>query len=147
MKGYLTIAAGMTALALAGCGGGSKQDQAAPEVTAASSPSASTEASPAEEAGKTPVVFAQCMSCHSVKPGVNGLGPSLAGVFGRKAASEPTFAYSDALKSSGLTWNEANLDKWLTGPMVMVPGTKMTFAGQPDPAKRQELIEYLKTLK
>ena len=78
---------------------------------------------------------------------MNGVGPSLAGVAGRKAGSVPGFAYSDANKASGLTWDEKTLDTYLTNPMKMVPGTKMTFAGLPDPAQRKAVIDYLKTLK
>ena len=51
------------------------------------------------------------------------------------------------MKNANLTWDDATLDKYLTGPMKMVPGTKMTFAGLSDAAKRKEVIEYLKTLK
>ena len=138
------FAAGALVLALAGCGGA--KDQGAAD-TANPTPSASASVAAADEGNKPPTVFAQCMSCHSVKPGQNGLGPSLAGVFGRKAASAPGYDYSPALKGSGLTWDEASLDKWLTNPMAMVSGTRMTYAGQGDAAKRAELIAYLKTLK
>jgi len=129
-------------LALAGCGG--PKDQAGPD-TASPSPAASTAV--ADEATKMPPVFAQCASCHAVKTGQNGIGPSLAGVFGRKAASAPGYDYSPALKASGMVWDEASLDKWLANPMGTVSGTRMTYAGQGDAAKRQELIAYLKTLK
>ncbi|MFM5894144.1 MAG: c-type cytochrome [Novosphingobium sp.] len=138
------FAAGLMALALAGCGG--PKDQAAPDAATPSSASSTTTAA-ADEGPKMPPVFAQCMSCHSVKPGQNGLGPSLAGVFGRKAGTGAGYDYSPALKGSGLTWDEASLDKWLTNPMGMVPGTRMTYAGQGDATKRAELIAYLKTLK
>lgn len=94
-----------------------------------------------------PVGFVQCAACHSVEPGRNGVGPSLAGVAGRKAASLPGFNYSNALKGSGLTWDEASLDRWLTSPQRTVPGTKMPFVGIPDPTKRKEVIDYLVTLK
>ena len=129
-------------LALTGCGG--NKDQGAPDTAVVSSGGL---AAAETESSRPPVVFAQCASCHSVKPGVNGIGPSLAGVFGRKTGSEPTFSYSDALKNSGLTWDEATLDRWLTNPLGMVPGTRMTYMGQSDPAKRAETIAYLKTLK
>ena len=59
----------------------------------------------------------------------------------------PGYAYSDPLKNAGLTWDEATLDKWLTAPMTMVPGTKMVFPGMPDPARRKAVIDYLNTLK
>ena len=95
-----------------------------------------------------PAAFAQCSSCHSVQAGVGGIGPSLAGEFGAKAGHlGDAYKYSDALLASGLTWDEATLDEWLIMPSKKVPGTKMVYAGQPDPAKRKELIEYLKTLK
>lgn len=75
------------------------------------------------------------------------LGPSLASVAGRKAGSLPGYTYSDALKASGLTWNEATLDKWLASPRETVPGTKMPFMGISDPARRKQVIDYLLTLK
>ncbi|SFV38830.1 c-type cytochrome [Hyphomicrobium facile] len=95
------------------------------------------------DAGKT--VFNKCKACHQV--GKNGVGPHLDGVFGRVAGSLPDYNYSDALKKSGITWDEASLDKWLQGPAKDVPGTKMIFAGLKDEGDRANLIEYLKTLK
>ncbi len=74
-------------------------------------------------------------------------GPSLAGVAGRKAGSVAGYAYSAALKSSGLTWNAATLDRWLTSPQKAVPGTRMPFAGIADPAKRKQVVDYLLSLK
>ena len=136
------IAAGLMTLALAGCGGA--KDQAAPDV-ASPSPTASTAV--AEAGSKMPPAFAQCAACHAVQAGQNGIGPSLAGVFGRKAASAQGYDYSPALKASGQVWDEASLDKWLANPMGTVPGTRMTYAGQGDAAKRQQLIAFLKSLK
>jgi cytochrome c len=94
-----------------------------------------------------PAAFLQCAACHSVDPGKNGVGPSLAGVAGRKAASLPGFNYSPALRNSGLTWNAASLDTWLTSPQRAVPGTRMPFAGLSDPVKRKAVVDYLMTLK
>ena len=130
------IAAVALAAALAGC----KQAPVAPAPETATTPAVA--AGPAK-----PAAFGQCAACHSVEPGMNGVGPSLVGVAGRKAGSVPGFAYSDANKASGLTWDEKTLDTYLTNPMKMVPGTKMTFAGLPDPAQRKAVIDYLKTLK
>ena len=93
-----------------------------------------------------PQAFAQCAGCHSVQPGRNLFGPSLARVSGRKAGSLPGYAYSDSLRKSGIVWNEAALDRWLTGPRKMVPGTKMPFPGISDPARRKEVVSYLLTL-
>lgn len=126
-------------LALAGCG--SAKDNSASSVTGTSA--ANEMSSPST----TPVAFAACMSCHAVTPGQNGIGPSLAGVFGRKAGMAPEFVYSAAMKDSGKIWDEATLDAFLTNPMGVVPGTRMTYMGQSDPAKRKAVIEYLKTLK
>lgn len=93
-----------------------------------------------------PAAFAVCASCHAVTPGRNGAGPSLAGIWGQKAATRPGYAYSKALRDSGIVWDEASLDRWLAGPMQMVPGTKMVI-GIPNPEARRAVIEYLKTLK
>ena len=131
-------------LALSACGGGG-QSQDNTSASPAASPAAVADATTATSS--TPAVFAQCAACHTVKQGVNAIGPSLFGVVGRKAGSLAGYAYSDALKASGKTWDEASLDVWLTNPMKDVPGTKMTFAGLADPAKRQELIAFLKTQK
>lgn len=101
----------------------------------------------AADTNAAPAAFAQCAVCHTAtKDGKNGVGPNLWGVAGGKAAQKAGFAYSDKLKAAALTWDDATLDTWLTNPMKLVPGTKMVFAGQPDAAKRQALIAYLKTL-
>ena len=139
-----------TGLALALVGGlsscGTPKDQSA--VGEGTAQATSGAPATAASADGRPASFAQCAVCHSVKAGTNGIGPSLAGVFGQKAGHlGETYKYSDALKASGLSWDEASLDEWLTMPSRKVPGTKMVFAGQSDPVKRKELITYLKTLK
>lgn len=96
--------------------------------------------------GGAPKAFGICLSCHSVKPGQTLVGPSLFGVYGTRAGDVPGYVFTDDLKKSGLVWNDATLDKWLTSPVAMVPGTRMGYAGQPDPAKRAAIIAYLKTL-
>ena len=74
------------------------------------------------------------------------VGPHLVGIVGRPAASADGYTkYSKDLKDSGIKWDEANLDKWLTNPKGMYPGTKMIYPGLKDAAKRADLIEYLKT--
>lgn len=127
--------------ALAACGSGNQSEDAA--VSASQAPAG---AETVAVAGP-PAAFGQCVSCHAVKPGLNGVGPSVFGIVDRKAASVPGYAYSNQLKAANLTWDEATLDKWLAGPMQMVPGTKMVFPGMPDAARRKEVIDYLKTLK
>ena len=88
-----------------------------------------------------------CNACHTVEEGKNKIGPSLAGVVGRKAGSVPGFKYSDANKKSGVVWDEAELGKYLTDPRKEMPGTKMIFAGIKKEDERQAVIEYLKEQK
>lgn len=91
-----------------------------------------------------PASWARCAICHDAsKGGADKLGPNLWGTYGAKAA-QGSFAFSDALKASGLTWTDANLDKWLENPRALVPGNRMSFPGLKDAAKRQEIIAYLK---
>lgn len=135
------------ALGMAACG------EPQPDVTVnAGDPDAATIAVPSEDqavavAAKAPPAFGICRSCHSIEKGQTIIGPSLVGVYGTKAGDIPGYDFSPALKASGLVWNDATLDKWLTNPVALVPGTRMGYAGQPDPAKRAAIIAYLKTLK
>ena len=99
----------------------------------------------AQDAAKGAGVYQDhCSACH-VLNGI-GQGPSLVGVVGRKAASLSGFSYSDAMTASGLTWTPANLDRFLSGPTKLVPGTAMR-AIVADPTERRDLIAYLATLK
>ncbi|WP_336962648.1 cytochrome c family protein [Sphingobium aquiterrae] len=97
------------------------------------------------DAAKGKVVFARCAICHTVQPGPNKIGPSLAGLFGRKAGTAPGFAYSPAMKTSKIVWNAKTVDGYVTRPAATVPGTKMAFAGIANPADRANLIAYLAT--
>lgn len=101
-------------------------------------------AADAEAGGK--VFKAQCAACHSVVEHKKVIGPSMFGVFGRKAGTED-FAYSEANKNSGLVWDAATLEKYLTSPKTVVPGTKMTYAGLKNDEQRADLIAYLATVK
>lgn len=93
--------------------------------------------------------FAPCKACHSTVADKNLVGPSLHGVYERKAGTLESFKarYSPNLEKAGLTWDDATLDKWLTSPKDLVPGTKMTFVGLKDATARENVIAYLKTLK
>jgi cytochrome c len=95
-----------------------------------------------------PTYFGEhCQMCHTNAPGQrNGVGPNLFGVVNRKAGSAPNFSYTPALKSSKLVWSQKTLDKFLTMPGALVPGTMM-IVNIPDAAQRQSLISYLATLK
>jgi cytochrome c2 len=87
-----------------------------------------------------------CFGCHRLEPGQNAAGPSLAGVYGKKAGTVPGFAYSDALKNSGIVWNDETLNRWVEGPKAVVEGTKMVLAKPVTDAKdRADLIAFLKT--
>jgi cytochrome c len=88
----------------------------------------------------------QCGVCHSVVQGKNMVGPSLFGIFGRTSGTIEGFRYSAANKGATIVWDAAVLDKYLTAPREMIPGTTMTYAGLKDAAKRADLIAYLETV-
>ena len=86
----------------------------------------------------------RCAACHS--PDFNGVGPAHRGVFGRLAGTAKGYGgYSTALKRSGLTWTEANLDRWLADPEAMVPGQAMGIS-LPDANERADVIAFLRSL-
>jgi cytochrome c2 len=89
--------------------------------------------------------FSRCAGCHSTQAGQNGIGPSLAGVFGRTSGSVSEYTYSAALKNARLSWDEQTLDKFLQNPNGLVRGTKM-FASVPDTETRQRIVAYLRSL-
>jgi cytochrome c len=89
--------------------------------------------------------FRACAACHSLEADKNMTGPSLAGVWKRKAGGLASFSrYSDAMKGSGLTWDEKNLDRYLENPGQFLPGNHMTFAGIPDAATRADIVAFLR---
>lgn len=98
------------------------------------------------EAGKA--VFKKCGACHQIGPAAkNALGPNLTGLVGRKAGTVEGFSgYSEALKNSGITWDDATLLKWMENDDTLVPGNKMIFpAHVKDETDRANLLAYLKT--
>lgn len=140
------IAAALCFSLLAACGqsGDSTPASLGPDATV---PPASPTAAMADGAGSPrPASFAQCATCHAVQAGKNGIGPSLAGVFDAKAGHIGNYAYSSAMRGSGLVWDEPTLDAYIAQPMAKVPGTKMSFPGVKDAGQRAEIIAYLKTL-
>ncbi len=88
-------------------------------------------------------VFNTCRACHSLETGKKKIGPSLHGVFGRKAGSVDGFKYSKAMKASNVVWNEETLNKFLAKPKAFMPGTRMVFAGLNKDDRRKNLLAYL----
>ena len=99
---------------------------------------------PAHAEGDAPrgqqLYAARCATCHSIE--FNGVGPTHKNLIGRKAGSVQGYAYSDALKNSGVIWGEASLKQWLTEPEKFIPGQKM-FVAIPDARDRADIVAYL----
>lgn len=95
-----------------------------------------------------PASFAMCAVCHKAAAGEKSmLGPNLFGVGGRKAGTQPGFAFSPALKNSKIVWKRDTLVNFVSDPRKTVPGTRMAFAGIKDPKKAGEVADYLLSLK
>lgn len=112
-------------------------------ISIAGATSASGDAPLHGDVARGVALYQGCQACHSID--VNDLGPRHRGVVGRRAGSVDDYAYSTALRGSGLTWDEATLDRWLTNPSALVPGTKMFFKID-DAQARADIIAYLKQL-
>lgn len=117
----------------------------------ADAPSARAELS---EAGKEAMVKAgkimfehRCRSCHADDPAKQSYGPSLVGIVGRKAGALEGFAYSDALKASGIVWTEAALKAWMADNKALMPGTRMRHVGISDVDEQDFIMAYLRSLK
>ncbi|HJU10064.1 MAG TPA: c-type cytochrome [Candidatus Binataceae bacterium] len=90
-------------------------------------------------------VFRACAACHSLEPNRNMTGPSLSGVWNRKAGTLPSFdRYSPALGSSGIIWDDKTLDAWIADPQHFIPSSTMTFPGLKDSGQRADLLAFLK---
>ena len=98
----------------------------------------------AGDASRGKTLYQACEACHSIDE--NDIGPMHRGVVGRRAGSLPGYVYSPALQKSGITWDETQLDRWLSNPSNLVPGTKMFFKID-DPQVRADIIAYLKQQK
>jgi cytochrome c len=87
--------------------------------------------------------FQDCAACHRLEAGANNVGPSLHGIFTRKAGEIADFRYSPAIKRSGIVWTPETLDKFITDPQALVPGNRMPYAGMANASDRADLIAYL----
>ena len=87
--------------------------------------------------------FGDCAACHKLEAGANNVGPSLHGIFGRKAGEIADFRYSPAIKRSAIVWTPETVDKFITDPQAMVPGNRMPYAGMANAADRADLIAFL----
>lgn len=88
-----------------------------------------------------------CGICHSVMSGQNRVGPTLAGVVGRKGGTVEAYTYSSAMKDAGQVWDEAALDQFIENPRAFIAGTKMAFIGLKNPDERKAVIDFLKAAK
>lgn len=139
----------LAALLLAGCG---SEGQPPVEKIVVREPGqaavAPQPAAPADDlVAQGKAAFAACAACHAVEAGApSGVGPNLRGVAGRKAGSLEGFAYSDALKASGITWTESELDAFLANPAGKVPGTAMAAGAVGNAETRKAIVAYLASL-
>ncbi len=93
------------------------------------------------EAGKK--VYNKCKACHDISEGKNKVGPTLKGVMGRTAGTVEGYAYSDAMKASGIVWNEDTLEKYLADPKALVADGKMQFPGLKKEEEIENIIAYI----
>jgi cytochrome c len=87
--------------------------------------------------------FQDCAACHRLEAGVNNVGPSLHGIFTRKAGELADFRYSSAMKRSGIVWTPETLNTFISDPQAMVPANRMPYAGMASAGDRADLIAYL----
>lgn len=96
----------------------------------------------APDAARGEQLYTRCLACHALA--YDRVGPRHCGLFGRPAGGVPGFAYSAAMKQAGIVWNDKTLDRFLTRPLAMLPGSTMTYDGVPDATERADLIAYLR---
>jgi cytochrome c len=95
------------------------------------------------DAARGQAKFGDCAACHKLEAGANNVGPSLHGIFTRKAGEIADFRYSPAMKRSGISWTPETLDKFISDPQAMVPANRMPYAGMAGASDRADLIAYL----
>ena len=87
--------------------------------------------------------FQDCAACHRLEAGANNVGPSLHGIFTRKAGELIDFRYSPAMRRSGIAWTPETLETFIADPQNMVPANRMPYAGMTSASDRADLIAYL----
>ena len=87
--------------------------------------------------------FQECAACHRLQAGTNEVGPSLHGIFSRKAGELTDFRYSPAMKRSGIAWTAETLDRYIADPQGFIPANRMPYAGISNASDRADLIAYL----
>jgi cytochrome c len=87
--------------------------------------------------------FQECAACHRLEAGANEVGPSLHGIFMRKAGELADFRYSPAMKRSGIVWTAQTIEQYIADPQAMIPANRMPYAGMASAADRADLIAYL----
>jgi cytochrome c2 len=87
--------------------------------------------------------FEECQACHSLDRNAESLGPSLYGVFERKAGASADFRFSPAMKRSGITWTPRTVETFIADPQSVVPANRMPYAGMPNEADRADLVAFL----
>jgi cytochrome c len=97
----------------------------------------------AADANRGEQLFVECASCHTLEKGVHNVGPTLAGLFQRKAGTFDDYRYSPAMKRSNITWTPEELDKFIADPQLVVPANRMPYAGMTNATDRADLIAYL----
>jgi cytochrome c len=98
------------------------------------------------DAARGELKFQDCAACHKLEAGANNVGPSLHGIFTRKAGELADFRYSPAIKRSGIIWSPETLDTFITDPQAVVPGNRMPYAGMAGASDRADLIAYLQKM-
>jgi cytochrome c len=95
------------------------------------------------DAKRGEALFKECGACHKLEAGTNEVGPSLHGVFSRKAGELGDFRYSPAMKRSGVSWTPETLDKYIADPQAFIPANRMPYAGLSNASDRADLVAYL----
>ncbi|MEM7701172.1 MAG: c-type cytochrome [Pseudomonadota bacterium] len=150
MRNNAILAAGLLTAALAACGSSEPEpvvEQIVVREPGEPMPVATDEVMAGGKIDRVALgeeVFQQCTGCHNADPGgPNMAGPNLHGIVGKAAGTNPDYPYSEAMASSGLTWDFATLDRFLANPAAYVEGTSMVAGAVRDGEERAAIVAYL----